>query len=206
MTADALAWTILSAVPTPGEKKALLFLSLVAVLGAGARLVSANAVPVPSDEEVRALDGQLHAVDSVRRGRRADGRGQRKGRPTSTRAVRDTARRGADRAVADRAVPLGTAARAPLIDVDRASATELEVLPGIGPALAHRIVASRDSSGPFGSLDALQSRVRGVGPALSKRLAQVVTFSSPHSPPSAERTEPFGNGATPARAKRRRRH
>ncbi len=204
--ADALAWTILSGVATPGEKKALLFLSLVAVLGAGARLVSANAVPVPSDEEVRALDGQLHAVDSVRRDRRADGRGQRKGRATSKRAVQGTARRRAARAVPDTAVLLPASPRAPLIDVDRASATELEVLPGIGPALARRIVATRDSSGPFGSFDALQSRVRGVGPTLSKRLAQTVTFSGPHSPPSAERTEPFGNGATPARAKRRRRH
>jgi DNA uptake protein ComE-like DNA-binding protein len=186
-----------SAVPTPGEKKALLFLSLVAVLGAGARLLSANAIPVPSEEEIRALDGQLLAVDSVRRGRRPDGREQRKGKAVRKRAVR---------AVPDTALPVPAAARAPLIDVDRASVTELEVLPGIGPALARRIVAARDSSGPFGSLDALQTRVRGVGPALSKRLAQAVTFSGPHSPPSAERTEPFGNGTTPARSKRRRRH
>ena len=181
--------------PTPGEKKALLFLSLVAVLGAGARLVSANAVPVPSEEEVRALDGQLRAVDSVRRDRRPGGRGQRKGSATHKRP-----------AVSDTSSSPPTAHRAPVIDVDRASAPELEVLPGIGPALARRIVATRDSSGPFGSLDALQSRVRGVGPALAKRLAQAVTFSGPHSPPSAERTEPFGNGATPAPSKGRRRH
>src|SRR5687768_6090075 len=193
MTADGLEGVILSAVTTPGEKKALLFLSLVAVLGAGARMVSANAVPVPTEEEVRALDGQLRAVDSVRRDRRADGRGQRKGRATRKRPAQDTVRRRAARAVPDTALPLPTAYRAPLIDVDRASAIELEVLPGIGPALARRIVATRYSSGPFGSLDALQSRVRGVGPALSKRLAQGVTFSGPRSPPSAERTEPFGN-------------
>jgi Helix-hairpin-helix motif len=195
-----------SAVPTPGEKKALLFLSLVAILGAGARIVSANAIPVPSEEEVRALDGQLRAVDSVRRDRQAGGRGQRKAKAPRKRPAPDTVRRPAARPIPETAFPLPTTHRAPLIDVDRASATELELLPGIGPALARRIVATRDSSGPFGSLDALQSRVRGVGPALSKRLAQAVTFSAPHSPPSAERTEPFGNGATPARSKHRRRH
>ena len=195
-----------SAVPTPGEKKALLFLSLVAILGAGARLVSANAVPVPTEDEVRALDGQLHAVDSVRRERRPDGRARRRGRATPKRPMRDTTRRRANGSVPETSLPLPPTPAAALIDVDRASATELEVLPGLGPALARRIVATRDSSGPFGSLDALQSRVRGVGPALSKRLAQAVTFSGPHSPPSAERTEPFGNGATPAQSKRRRRH
>ena len=195
-----------SAVPTPGEKKALLFLSLVAILGAGARLVSANAVPVPSEEEVRALDGQLRAVDSVRRERRPDGRAPRRGRATPKRAMRDTTRPRANRAAPEPSVPLPTAPSAARLDVDRASATELEVLPGIGPALARRIIAARDSSGPFGSLDTLQSRVRGVGPALSKRLAPAVTFSGSHSPPSAERTEPFGNGATPAPSKGRRRH
>ncbi|HEX6159201.1 MAG TPA: helix-hairpin-helix domain-containing protein [Thermoanaerobaculia bacterium] len=120
--------------------------------------------------------------------------------------MRDTTRRRANGSVPETSLPLPPTSAAALIDVDRASATELEVLPGIGPALARRIVATRDSSGPFGSLDALQSRVRGVGPALSKRLAQAVTFSGPHSPPSAERTEPFGNGATPAPSEGRRRH
>jgi predicted flap endonuclease-1-like 5' DNA nuclease len=196
-------------VPTPGEKKALLFLSLVAVLGAGARLVSANAVPVPSDAEVRALDGQIRAVDSVRRGQGAGGRGRRKARTGGGRSAA-----GADSAT-QRAegstkyalpVTLPPAVRPPPVDLDKASAAEMESLPGIGPALARRIAASRDSLGPFGSLDELQSRVLGVGPALAKRLAPAVTFSGPRSPPSAERTEPFGNGGTPARGKRRRGH
>jgi competence protein ComEA len=202
MLASAGPLAIVRAVPTPGEKKALLFLSLVAVLGAGARLVSANQVPVPSDDEVRALDGQLRAVDSVRRGQAA-GKGRRK-------TARSRAKRIADSADGTRpaAPPFSPSAalRTSPVDLDRASAAGLESLPGIGPALARRIVASRDSSGSFGSLEELQSRVRGVGPALAKRLAPAVTFSGPRSPPSAERTEPFGNGGTPARAKRRRGH
>jgi competence protein ComEA len=50
------------------------------------------------------------------------------------------------------------------IDLDRADAVDLDLLPGIGPALAARIVADRDERGPFGSPEAL-ARVRGIGPA-----------------------------------------
>ncbi len=49
------------------------------------------------------------------------------------------------------------------VDLNRASAAELEGLPGIGPALARRIVAAR----PFRTVDALDA-VKGIGP---KRLA-----------------------------------
>jgi DNA uptake protein ComE-like DNA-binding protein len=201
MPAAAGPLAIIPAVPTPGEKKALLFLSLVAVLGAGARLVSANQVPVPSEAEVRALDGQLRAVDSVRRGLRGEGGGLSKGR-------RPRAKRSAEpqQSVTPPFAPPVSARHPPpsALDLDRATAAEMELLPGIGPALARRIAASRDSSGPFGSLDELQSRVRGVGPTLAKRLAPVVTFSDARSPPSAERTEPFGSGGASARTKRRR--
>ena len=62
------------------------------------------------------------------------------------------------------------------VDLDLASAAQIEALPGIGPALAARIVASRDSLGPFGGLAALE-RVKGLGPATLKRLARLVTFS-----------------------------
>lgn len=51
------------------------------------------------------------------------------------------------------------------VDLDRADAVDLELLPGIGPALAARIVADRAANGPFGSPEALR-RVRGVGPAI----------------------------------------
>jgi competence ComEA-like helix-hairpin-helix protein len=55
------------------------------------------------------------------------------------------------------------------IDVNRADAAALATLPGIGPVLAARIVAYRDSVGPFPDLDALVA-VRGVGPATLERL------------------------------------
>jgi hypothetical protein len=63
-----------------------------------------------------------------------------------------------------------------LVDLDVADTAQIGRLPRVGPALARRIVANRDSLGPFGSLPALR-RVKGVGPATLERLAGLVTFS-----------------------------
>ena len=54
------------------------------------------------------------------------------------------------------------------IDVSRAGVEELQALPGIGPALAERIVAAREEQ-MFTSLDDLV-RVRGIGEATVERL------------------------------------
>jgi competence ComEA-like helix-hairpin-helix protein len=54
-------------------------------------------------------------------------------------------------------------------DLNLLTAAELEDLPGIGPALAGRIVAYRESHGRFADIGAL-SAVPGVGPALVARL------------------------------------
>ena len=62
----------------------------------------------------------------------------------------------------------GAAAGAPL-DLNRATAEELTRLPGIGPALAGRIVAWRERHGPFPRPDSLLA-VPGIGPTLLKRL------------------------------------
>jgi competence protein ComEA len=53
--------------------------------------------------------------------------------------------------------------------LNRATAEQLQELPGIGPVLAARIVEERHSHGPFRSVDELL-RVRGIGP---KTLAKV---------------------------------
>jgi competence protein ComEA len=50
------------------------------------------------------------------------------------------------------------------IDVNRATADELERLPGIGPAIAAAIVDERERNGPFVAVDDLD-RVAGIGPA-----------------------------------------
>jgi DNA uptake protein ComE-like DNA-binding protein len=56
----------------------------------------------------------------------------------------------------------------PAVDLNRATAEELEALPGIGPVLAARIVAAR-AERPFDDVAALQ-RVSGVGPSLLAKL------------------------------------
>ncbi len=59
------------------------------------------------------------------------------------------------------------------IDINRASATELEALPGVGPATAEAIVTERDTSGPFVSVDDVQ-RVPGIGPARLAALRDLI--------------------------------
>ena len=66
----------------------------------------------------------------------------------------------------------------PLVDVNRATSRELETLPGIGPALAGRIVASREEEGPFRRVEDLE-RVRGIGPATVERLRPLVRAGGP---------------------------
>jgi competence ComEA-like helix-hairpin-helix protein len=62
------------------------------------------------------------------------------------------------------------------IDADRADARHLDRLPGVGPALARRIVADRESLGAFGGIAGLD-RVPGIGPATLARLSPHLTFS-----------------------------
>lgn len=57
-----------------------------------------------------------------------------------------------------------------VVSLNAAPAEELATLPGIGPRLAQAIVADRAAHGAFQRLEDL-TRVRGVGPALVRRLA-----------------------------------
>jgi competence protein ComEA len=59
------------------------------------------------------------------------------------------------------------------VDVNRAGRDELTELPGIGPALADRILEHRLRSGPFRSADELLE-VPGIGPSTLERLRPLV--------------------------------
>lgn len=63
----------------------------------------------------------------------------------------------------------GAPASGGVVDLNRATADELEGLPGVGPALAERIVRWRAAHGRFASVDALAG-VPGIGPATVERL------------------------------------
>lgn len=60
------------------------------------------------------------------------------------------------------------------INLNTASAAELELLPGVGPALAARIVEYRREHGPFGSIEELDL-VRGIGPRTLEAIRPLVT-------------------------------
>lgn len=143
-----------------------------------------------------ALARQIAAVDSARALEAQQGAGRGKGRAAKRksspkgRSVRTPAGTAVQRAEGRLAPEVYYLAPSPpssptspspvagpaRIDLDVASAAEIERLPRIGPVLARRIVADRDSAGPFGSLEELR-RVKGIGAALAKAIAPYVTFS-----------------------------
>lgn len=59
------------------------------------------------------------------------------------------------------------------VPINTAQASELQKLPGIGPTLAERIIAFRQRSGSFASVEELLE-VKGIGPATLERLRPFV--------------------------------
>jgi len=70
------------------------------------------------------------------------------------------------------------------LDLNRASAADLEVLPGIGPARAAAIVAERER-GDFESVNDLRA-VPGIGPRTVAGLAGWVAVRSPRAMPAPD--------------------
>lgn len=129
---------------------------------------------------------ELETGEAARSGRPADGpgahaasAGDSAGDPTASGGV-----------PAPHRSPRSTASalRPGVIDVDRASAAELERLPGIGPSLAAKIVAERERNGPFRGAEALL-RVPGIGPRKLERIRPYL--AAPRAP--ADSGSPIAN-------------
>lgn len=60
------------------------------------------------------------------------------------------------------------------LDLNTATAEELDTLPGIGPVKAAAIVSDRAANGPFAAVEELV-RVKGIGPGILKKIQALVT-------------------------------
>ena len=60
-----------------------------------------------------------------------------------------------------------------VVNINRASVTELDALPGVGPSTAQAIVDYRSANGPFGSPEDLLN-VKGIGPAKFEAMRKLV--------------------------------
>ncbi len=69
---------------------------------------------------------------------------------------------------------LGSVTTAGLIDINQATATELEMLPGIGPTMAANIVAYREANGPFAAIEAIMD-VPGIGEGRFAEMKDLIT-------------------------------
>lgn len=148
----------------------------VVVEGAAVRITSPNdpllvALPIDLDH---ANAAQLSAVPGL-------------GRSLAERIVQDREANGMFRdledvqrvsgvgaATVERLRPFVSVPDPSLVDLNRASALELERLPGIGPVLAARIVVDRADRGPYRTVGAL-TRVHGIDHSVAQRLRGLVT-------------------------------
>lgn len=192
--------------PTPSEQKALAFVAIVILLGGAVRVLRAGSA-TPTENEQQGIARQAHASDSAAASQSSKSKGKARGRkprtadtlphvvggvasvpPTYARPDQPFAkspygypppgpRIDIDARPSKAPASNAPATRTAAIDIEHATADEIEKLPRIGPAMARRIVANRDSFGAFKSPSGLR-RVKGVGPATLERLTPLIRFGA----------------------------
>jgi DNA uptake protein ComE-like DNA-binding protein len=185
------------------DHKALFFIGVIAVLGAGVRVVRASAsdsretLQPALDRQERAADSAAtaarHKQQSVQPRRQGRGRGAR-AHPSadSAKRVRDSLAR-ANVAPVDRRGYVGGK-----LDLDIATLAQIDSLPGVTPLMARRVVLDRMAHGPFVTRDGLR-RVSGVGQVFLSKIDSLITFSGTVKMPSAADTTPARVGRGRAR-------
>ena len=73
--------------------------------------------------------------------------------------------------------PLARGEERPKIDLNEATLSQLNGLPGIGPVIAERILELREKSGPFKRIEDLMN-IRGIGEKKFLKLKDLITIKS----------------------------
>ena len=162
--------------------------ALVAALGAATAILAVRrpsppvrlVEPAPAEQIVVQVDGEVVRPGLYRlaAGARVGDAVQAAGGvlPAADTQALNLARllRDGDRVTVPPRSAAGPDGRSSPVNVNTATAVQLEALPGIGPVLARRIVEFRSRHGPFARLEDLL-QVQGIGPRLLERLRPLVT-------------------------------
>lgn len=151
-----------------------MFFGAVAVLGAGVRVLRAAGGTGPTAAQpalLRQIQSSDSALQASRSGRKKGGRSSGPRRPSPAAAQADTGRPKRPPGLLDRRGYVGNR-----LDMDVASAGQIDSLPGVTPLMAKRIVADRMARGPFLTADGLR-RVIGAGAGFLRRVDTLITFS-----------------------------
>ena len=82
------------------------------------------------------------------------------------------------------------------ININAATATELQQVPGIGPSTAQKILDTRKSYGAFKSVDDLLA-IKGIGPKKLDKMRKYLTIGKP---PSKKQSNSSQTASAPAKS------